>query len=49
MGPTEQLRQLRAGVDVLVTTPGRLLDLYHRGAFQLRGVRQVVLDEGDRL
>ncbi len=49
VGPTEQLRQLRAGVDVLVTTPGRLLDLYHRGAFQLRGVRQVVLDEGDRL
>ncbi|MEL6358667.1 MAG: DEAD/DEAH box helicase, partial [Bacteroidota bacterium] len=49
VGPAQQLQAVSHGVDILVATPGRLLDLYQRGAFQLRTVRQVVLDEADKL
>ena len=44
-----QIRELRNGVDILVATPGRLLDLYHREIFSLKGVRFCVLDEADRM
>ena len=44
-----QIRELRNGVDILVATPGRLLDLYHRKIFSLKGVRYCVLDEADRM
>ena len=44
-----QIRELRNGVDILVATPGRLLDLYHRKIFSLKGVRFCVLDEADRM
>lgn len=49
IGPTQQLKAVDQGVDMLVATPGRLLDLYHRGAFQLRAVKHVILDEADKL
>lgn len=49
VGPTEQLQAVGRGVDILVATPGRLLDLYHRGGFQLRTVKYVILDEADKL
>ncbi|MEM9416928.1 MAG: DEAD/DEAH box helicase [Bacteroidota bacterium] len=48
-GLIQQCQAVSQGVDLLVATPGRLLDLYHRGAFQLRTVRYVVLDEADKL
>jgi ATP-dependent RNA helicase DeaD len=44
-----QLRSLESGVDVVVATPGRALDLVQRGALELGDVRTVVLDEADEM
>ncbi len=44
-----QREALRKGVDVLVATPGRLLDLMHQGVVRLDQVKFVVLDEADRM
>ncbi len=44
-----QIRALRHGVDVIVATPGRLIDLMKRGAADLSTVRFVVLDEADEM
>lgn len=45
----EQIRQLRKGAQIIVATPGRLIDLMQRGVAQLEGVRHVVLDEADEM
>ena len=44
-----QLNQLRRGVQVVVGTPGRILDLVKRGRLELNEVRTVVLDEADEM
>lgn len=44
-----QMMKLRGGVDVLVATPGRLLDLEHQNAVKLDSVEILVLDEADRM
>jgi ATP-dependent RNA helicase DeaD len=44
-----QITRLNKGVDVVVATPGRLLDLLERGAINLRLVKTVVLDEADEM
>ena len=44
-----QVHALRAGCDILVATPGRLLDLIRQGHVNLRDVRFLVLDEADRM
>ena len=44
-----QIRKLREGVDVLVATPGRLLDLQNQGALNLGELEVLVLDEADRM
>lgn len=44
-----QIRTLRQGVDILVATPGRLLDLHNQGVFSLKNVEFLVLDEADRM
>jgi ATP-dependent RNA helicase RhlE len=44
-----QVRALLGGVDVLVATPGRLLDLVDNNALRLGGVEVLVLDEADRM
>lgn len=44
-----QVQALRRGLDVLVATPGRLLDLMGSGEVELRSVRFFVLDEADRM
>ena len=49
VGQGNQERMLRAGVDVLVATPGRLLDLMNQGFVDLSGVEVFVLDEADRM
>ena len=45
----KQIARLRAGVDLAVATPGRMIDLIDRGAVSLRAVRHVVVDEADRM
>ena len=44
-----QIKTLRHGVQVIVATPGRLLDLIKRGAVKLNNVHTVVLDEADEM
>ncbi len=44
-----QINRLRAGTDVLVATPGRLIDLQQQGAVRLDQVEILVLDEADRM
>lgn len=44
-----QIRQLKRGVQVIVATPGRLVDLIERGVAKLNGVKNVVLDEADEM
>ncbi|MDF2529961.1 MAG: box helicase domain protein [Gammaproteobacteria bacterium] len=44
-----QMMKLRSGVDVLVATPGRLLDLYGQNAVKFNQVEILVLDEADRM
>ena len=44
-----QMLRLRGGVDILVATPGRLLDLMAKNAVQLDGVTHLIVDEADRL
>ncbi|MCY4664409.1 MAG: DEAD/DEAH box helicase [Acidimicrobiaceae bacterium] len=45
----KQINKLRAGVDLAVATPGRMIDLIDRGVVNLRAVRHVVVDEADRM
>jgi ATP-dependent RNA helicase RhlB len=45
----KQRAVLAAGVDILIGTPGRLIDFYKQRVFGLRGVQVLVLDEADRM
>ena len=45
----KQREQLRSGVDVIVATPGRLIDYYKQKVFALHACEMVVLDEADRM
>ncbi len=49
VGYGRQTDALRSGVDVLIATPGRLLDHIHRGNCRLDRVEYLVLDEADRM
>lgn len=49
VGQSTQVKSLRRGVDVLIATPGRLIDLMEQGHIQLEHVEQFVLDEADRM
>src|SRR5204862_966172 len=44
-----QVKSLRQGVDIVIATPGRLLDLMNQGHVDLRGIEVLVLDEADRM
>ncbi|MEH6579579.1 MAG: DEAD/DEAH box helicase [Amphritea sp.] len=44
-----QMMKLRKGVDVLVATPGRLMDLYNQKAVRFKNLEVLVLDEADRM
>ena len=49
VGMNPQISQLKKGVDILVATPGRLLDLAQQGFLDLSQVQILVLDEADRM
>ncbi|MDA7936424.1 DEAD/DEAH box helicase [bacterium] len=49
VGQTPQVKTLKAGVDILIATPGRLLDLMSQGHCKLSDVDILVLDEADRM
>ena len=46
---SSQLRQIERGCDLLVATPGRLVDLIERGRISLANIKYLVLDEADRM
>ncbi len=45
----DQIKALEKGVDVLIATPGRLMDLFERGKILLTGCNLLVIDEADRM
>jgi ATP-dependent RNA helicase RhlE len=49
VGMNPQISKLKKGVDILVATPGRLLDLQQQGMLDLGQVQMLVLDEADRM
>ncbi len=49
VGEQPQIAALRRGVDVIIATPGRLLDLMNQGHVRIGGLQYLVLDEGDRM
>jgi ATP-dependent RNA helicase RhlE len=49
VGQQPQVEKLRHGVDILIATPGRLLDLINQGYVNLSHVKMFVLDEADRM
>ena len=48
-GAKEQIASIRKGIDVLVASPGRYLELYDDGYIQARKIKYLVLDEAERL
>lgn len=49
LGPKTQIETIAAGVDILIATPGRLLELYLRGDLVLKELKTLVLDEADKM
>jgi ATP-dependent RNA helicase RhlE len=49
VGWTKQAQQIEPGVDILVATPGRLWELYQKGALSLKKIKYLVIDEADRM
>ena len=44
-----QVTMIRGGLDILVSTPGRLLDMVHKGELRLRNTKQLIIDEVDEM
>jgi ATP-dependent RNA helicase RhlE len=49
VGPKTQIDSIKAGVDILVATPGRFLELYQRSEIPTKQIKTLVLDEADRM
>ena len=49
VGPKTQIEQIQQGVDILVGTPGRFMELYLKGELPVRMIKTMVLDEADRM
>jgi ATP-dependent RNA helicase RhlE len=49
VSPKPQINALRRGVDILIATPGRLIDLYQQRCLRLDNIEVLVLDEADRM
>lgn len=49
IGPTSQIKNIKEGVDIVVSTPGRFLDIYLRGELIVKKLKILVLDEADKM
>jgi ATP-dependent RNA helicase RhlE len=49
VGPKKQIDNIKAGVDIMVATPGRFLELYQRSEIPTKQIKTLVLDEADRM
>ena len=49
IGPKTQIEQIEAGVDIIIATPGRFMDLYKKGIILTKELKTMVLDEADKM
>ena len=49
VGPKSQIEAITAGIDILVATPGRMMDIYLKGDLVLKELKTLVLDEADKM
>jgi ATP-dependent RNA helicase RhlE len=49
IGPKTQIENVAKGIDILVATPGRLMDIYRTGVLILKEIKTLVLDEADKM
>ncbi|MGV3559755.1 DEAD/DEAH box helicase [Larkinella arboricola] len=49
IGPKAQIEAVQQGVDILVATPGRFSDIYHRGEIVVKHLNTMVMDEADKM
>ncbi|WP_154853654.1 DEAD/DEAH box helicase [Cyclobacterium xiamenense] len=49
LGPKPQIEKVQQGVDILIATPGRFLDLYKKGVVYTRDIKTMILDEADKM
>lgn len=49
IGPKKQIEDVEKGVDIIVATPGRFLDIYSKGKLNTKQIKTLVLDEADKM
>lgn len=49
VGPKTQIEEIRKGIDILVATPGRFMELYLKGELPVKQIKTLILDEADRV
>ena len=49
IGPKTQIEEVKAGVDLLISTPGRFMDLYLKGHIMPKQIKTLILDEADKM
>lgn len=49
VGPKTQIEEIEKGVDIIVSTPGRFMDIYLRGSIHTKQLKTLVLDEADKM
>jgi ATP-dependent RNA helicase RhlE len=49
LGPSDQIAAMEAGVDIVIATPRRFLDIYKKQAFRANEIKTMVLDEADKM
>ncbi len=49
VGPKTQIEEINKGIDLLIATPGRFLELYQRNEIPVKQIKTLILDEGDRM
>lgn len=49
IGPKTQIEDIEKGIDIIVSTPGRFLDIYRRGDLVVKDIKTFILDEADKM